>query len=195
MSAVAKTLNRILLALVGLVLFALGGSVLAVGLGATPPSWWIHQSTHDVLLTRHERTRWQGTDWWWPTVFAALAIVLLGALWWLSAVLRRRRLAEVLIDTGDGEEGLLRGRAMEEVLSAEASAVDGVEQADVTLTGRRGRPETRVRLLLGPHAAPGDTLHRLTTGALTVARESAGLSQLPALVHLRAVKHRAQRVH
>ena len=188
------TLNRLLLGLVGLVLLALGGSVLAVGLGATPPSWWIHQSTHDVLLTRHERTRWQGTDWWWPTVFAALALVLLVALWWLSAALRRRRLAELLVATGDGEEAMLRGRAMEEVLAGEATAVDGVERADVTLTGRPASPRTRMRLLLGAHAAPGDTLDRLTTDALAVARDSARLARLPATVHLRAVRHHAQRV-
>jgi hypothetical protein len=188
------TVNRVLLALVGLVLLALGGSVLAVGLGATPPSWWIHQGKNDVLLTRHERTRWQGTDWWWPTVIAALALALLLGLWWLFAVLRRRRLSEVLIDIGDGEEALLRGRAMEEVLVGAASAMDGVEHADVALTGRRGRPGTRVRLRLGAHAVPGDTLYRLTTDALAVARDSARLPHLPAMVQLRAVKHRAQRV-
>jgi hypothetical protein len=189
-----RLVNRVLLALVGLVLVALGVSVLAVGLGAGAPSWWIHQSAHDVLLTRHERTRWQGTDWWWPTVIGGLSILLLAAVWWLSAVLRRHRLSEVLVDTGDGEEALLRGRAMEEVLAEEASAVDGVERADVTLVGQRDRPRTRVRLLLGERAAPGDTLHRLTTGALAVARESARLTQLPATVHVRAVRHRAQRV-
>jgi hypothetical protein len=189
-----RTVNRVLLALTGLLLLALGGSVLAVGLGGTPPGWWIHQGEHDVLLTRHERTRWQGTDWWWPAVIAALAVLLLLALWWLSAVLRRRRLSEVVIDTGDGEEALLRGRAMEGVLADEATAMDGVEEADVTLTGRPGRPHTLVRLLLGAHAAPGDTLHRLTTDALAVARDSARLTSLPTTVQLRAVRHRAQRV-
>ncbi len=189
-----KAVNRILLALVGLVLLALGGSVLAVGLGATPPSWWIHQGKHDVLLTRHERTRWQGAGWWWPTVIAALALALLLSLWWLSAVLRRRRLAEVLVDTGDGEEAVLRGRAVEDVLAGAVTALDGVEQANVTLTGQRAHPGARMRLWLGSHAAPGDTLHRLTTEALAEARDSARLDRLPATVELRAVRHRAQRV-
>jgi hypothetical protein len=189
-----RTANRALLALVGLVLLALGGAVLAVGLGANPPSWWLHQGPHDVLLTRHERTRWHGANWWWPAVIAALALVLLLALWWLSAVLRRHRLSEVLVDTGDGEEALLRGRAMADVMAEEAGTMDGVEQADVGLTGRPGQPQARVRLLLGAHAAPADTLHRLTTGALAVARDSARLERLPALVQLRAARHRAQRV-
>jgi hypothetical protein len=186
--------NRILLALTGLVLLALGGSVLAVGLGVTPPSWWIHQGSHDVLLTRHERTRWQGTDWWWPTVFAALGVLVLAALWWLASVLRTRRLNEVLVDTGDGEEAQLRGRALADALSADASGLDGVAHAEAFLTGRPDRPATRLRLQLAAYASPGDTLHRLTRGALTAARDSVRLERLPAEVQFRAVRHKAQRV-
>ena len=58
-----RVVNRVLLGLIGLVLVVLGGSVLAVGLGANPPSWWIHDSRHDVLLDTAERTRWEGHGW------------------------------------------------------------------------------------------------------------------------------------
>ncbi|MFF3148488.1 alkaline shock response membrane anchor protein AmaP, partial [Streptomyces sp. NPDC057927] len=128
-----RIVNRVLLGIVGLALLVLGGSVLAVGLGVRPPSWWIHDGRHDVLLSAAERTRWRDQGWWWPTVIAVLAVVVLLSLWWLSAVLRRRRLAEVLVDTGDGEGALLRGRALEGVLAAEAGRLDGVERAEVQL--------------------------------------------------------------
>ncbi|MCI3277082.1 alkaline shock response membrane anchor protein AmaP [Streptomyces cylindrosporus] len=186
--------NRLLIGVVGLVLLLLGGAVLAVGLGANPPSWWIHDGRHDVLLSDAERTRWQDHGWWWPAVIAALAVLVLVALWWLTANLRRRRLAEVLVDTGDGEGALLRGRALEGVLAGEASDLDGVAQADVRLTGRRTAPETRVQLLLEPHVDPGTALQHLTSQALTHARNSAGLAALPAEVRMKAVKHRAERV-
>jgi hypothetical protein len=191
---VLRTVNRLLLGLLGLVLLALGGSVLAVGLGAPAPSWWIHRGRHDVLLSAAERTRWRDAGWWWPAVLAALAVLVLLALWWLIAVLRRRRLAEVLVDTGDGEGALLRGRALENVVAEDAGGMDGVERADVALTGRRSAPAARVRLLLAPHVAPGAVLHRLTTGALAHARDSAGLASLPAEVRLKGVRHRAERV-
>ncbi|MFK0022238.1 alkaline shock response membrane anchor protein AmaP [Streptomyces sp. NPDC090798] len=194
MRAVLRIVNRVLLAIVGLALLVLGGSVLAVGLGLRPPSWWIHDGRHDVLLSAAERTRWRDQGWWWPTVIAVLAVVVLLSLWWLSAVLRRRRLAEVLVDTGDGEGALLRGRALEGVLAGEAGRLDGVERAHVQLTGRRGAPGTRVQLLLEPHVDPGHALHLLTTEALAHARDSAGLAALPAEVRLRGVKHRAERV-
>ncbi len=189
-----RIVNRVLIGLVGLLLVALGGAVLAVGLGATPPSWWIHQGPHDVLLSDAERTRWRDQGWWWPAVIAGLALLVLLALWWLSAVLRRRRLTEVLVDTGDGEGALLRGRALEGVLTGEAGQLDGVARAHVLLTGRRIAPEARVRLLLEPHVDPSAVLHRLTSESLAHARDSAGLATLPAEVRLRGVKHRAERV-
>lgn len=189
-----RIVNRVLLGIVGLALLVLGGSVLAVGLGVRPPSWWIHDGRHDVLLSSAERTRWRDHGWWWPTVIGVLAVLVLLALWWLSAVLRRRRLAEVLVDTGDGEGALLRGRALEGVLAAEAGRLDGVERAQVQLTGRRSAPGTRVQLLLEPHIDPGHALHLLTTETLAHARDSAGLAALPAEVRLRGVRHRAERV-
>ena len=194
MRAMLRTVNRVVIGVVGLVLLLLGGSVLAVGLGLQPPSWWIHDSRHDVLLSDAERTRWRDDGWWWPTVLAVLAVLFLLALWWLTAVLRRRRLAEVLVDTGDGEGALLRGRALEGVLAGEAGRLDGVAHAHVHLTGRRTAPETRVQLLLEPHVDPGTALNHLTNEALTHARNSAGLAALPAEVRLKGVKHRAERV-
>ncbi|MEV6702147.1 alkaline shock response membrane anchor protein AmaP [Streptomyces sp. NPDC051453] len=194
MSPVLRTVNRVVVGLVGLILVVAGGSVLAVGLGVSPPSWWIYAGRHDVLLSRADRYRWRGEGWWWPAVIAVLAVCVLLALWWLVAQLRRRRLAEVLVDTGDGEGALLRGRALEGVLVGEAESLDGVESARVRLTGRRSAPHVRMGLLLEPHAEPGAALQRISEEALGHARDSAGLAALPAEVRLRAVKHRAERV-
>jgi hypothetical protein len=191
---VLRLVNRVLLGLAGLLFVVAGGSVLVVGLGVDPPSWWLHDGPHDVLLSDAERTRWRDEGWWWPAVIAVLAVLLLLALWWLTAVLRRHRLTEVLVDTGDGEGALLRGRALEGVLAGEAGRQEGVERARVELTGRRGAPEARVRLVLEPHVDPGEALRRLHAEAITQARRSAGLAALPVWVRLQGVRHRAERV-
>ncbi|OIK04716.1 alkaline shock response membrane anchor protein AmaP [Streptomyces monashensis] len=190
----ASRLNRVVLGLVGLLLLGLGGSVLAVGLGAPVPSWWPRTGPHDVLLSRAERTRWRHTDWWWPAVLAGLAVLVLLALWWLTTVLRRRRLAEIVVDTGDGAYALLQGRALEEALAEEAVRQDGVAHAEAVLRGRRTAPTARIRLQLEPHTDPSTALTAFTTGTLAHARDSAGLASLPAEVCLRAVKHPAERV-
>lgn len=186
--------NRVLLGLGGLLLVVAGGSVLAVGLGVRPPSWWVYGGRHDVLLDDTARTRWRDTGWWWPAVIAVLAALVLLALWWLVAVVRRRRPGEVLVDTGDGRGALLHGPALEEVMAAEAARTPGVGRAQVRLTGRRRAPGARVRLLLEPQANPGEALHRLAGETLAHARDSAGPGALPTEVRLRAAGHRAERV-
>ncbi|QGZ52816.1 alkaline shock response membrane anchor protein AmaP [Streptomyces sp. QHH-9511] len=189
-----RRVNRVLLGLAGLLLVVLGGAVLAAALDLAVPSWWPWSGPSDVLLSEADRTRWRDEGWWWPVVIAVLGLLVLLALWWLIAQFRRARLAEVLIDSGDGEGTVVRGRALEDVLEADAAAQDGVARARVSLTGRSSAPRTRVRLLLEPYASPGAALNSLTTDALAHARTSTGLPALPTEARLRAVKHRARRV-
>jgi hypothetical protein len=189
-----RVVNRVLLALIGLMLLCGGGIVLARGQEWPVPSWWPYSGPRDVLLSRVNRDRWRDDGWWWPVVIAVLAVLVILALWWLFAQPRRARLPDVLVDSGDGEGGVLRGRALETALARDAASLDGVARADARLTGRRTGPAARVRLLLEPHALPGETLRGLSNGALTHARDSAGLESLPAEVRLRAAKHRAERV-
>ncbi|MFE7381182.1 alkaline shock response membrane anchor protein AmaP [Streptomyces zhihengii] len=190
-----RTVNRVVLALAGLVLLCTGGAVLAAGAGLDVPSWWPWSGPDDVLLSEAQRTRWRDEGWWWPVVIAVLAVLVVLALWWLLAQLRRARLSEVLVDSGDGEGALLRGRALEDVMAAEAESLEGVSAARVRLAGRRRTaPEARILLRMEPHAAPAETLTRLVDEAVGHARESAGLADLPAEARLRASKHGAQRV-
>lgn len=156
-----RTVNRVLLGLAGLVLVCVGGGVLAAATGLSVPSWWPWSGKNDVLLSEADRTRWRADGWWWPTVIAVLAVLVVLALWWLLAQLRRARLSEVLVDSGDGEGALLRGRALEGALAAEAGGLDGVSRAQVVLTGKRSAPRARIRLLVEPHAAPDEALGRL----------------------------------
>lgn len=149
-----RIVNRVLIGLAGLVLVCLGGGVLAAAAGLAVPSWWPWDGPHDVLLSDADRERWRDEGWWWPVVIAVLALLVLLALWHFIAQLRRKRLAEVLVESGDGEGALLRGRALEGVLEREAESLDGVARAHIMLRGSRTAPATRVGLLLEPHASP-----------------------------------------
>ncbi|MER5974042.1 alkaline shock response membrane anchor protein AmaP [Streptomyces sp. NPDC002055] len=196
-----RKVNRMLLGLAGLALFALGGAVLVGALdlprhwGFTLPGWWPFRGPDDVVLSAAGRTRYKDDGWWWPVVFAVLGVLLVLTLWWLLAQLRKRRLGETLVDSGDGEGALLRGRALEAAVSAEAEAMDGVSRVDVRLTGRhRTAPEAQVGMVLEPHAGPAEAVGRLTGDALGHAREAAGLAVLPAEVRVTAVRHGAERV-
>ena len=196
-----RIVNRVLTGLAGLVLLLLGLVVLAGGLdlpsrwNVSLPSGWPWAAPGDVLLTDADRTKWRGEGWWWPVVIAALAVLVVLTLWWLLAQVRRKRLGEVLVESGDGEGALLRGRALEDVLAAEAESLPGVERARVMLLGRRRTsPGVRIGLTLAAHAEPGPELVRLRAEAVEHARASAGLEELPAEVRLRSARHRAERV-
>ncbi|MBX9392946.1 alkaline shock response membrane anchor protein AmaP [Streptomyces sp. TRM72054] len=194
-----KTVNRVLLGLLGLGLFALGGGVLLGGLDLPRrwdfgmPGWWPFRGPDDVVLGTEGRTRWREEGWWWPTVIAVLAVLLALLLWWLLAQ-RRHRLGGIRVDSKDGAAARLDGRTLEDVIEEEAQALEGVSRAHVRLTGRRRAPTARVRLLLEPHADPARTLGQLSREALTHARDSAGLDRLPSKVRLREARHRSQRV-
>ncbi|MEU2135107.1 alkaline shock response membrane anchor protein AmaP [Streptomyces sp. NPDC018352] len=195
-----KTVNRVLLGLLGLGLFALGGGVLLGGLdlqrhwGFNMPGWWPFRGPGDVVLGTEGRTRWREEDWWWPAVIAVLVVLLALLLWWLLAQLHRQRLGQVLIESEDDVAARLNGRALEDAIEEEAQALDGISRAHVRLTGRRAAPVARVRLLLKPHAEPVRTLQQLSVETLAHARESAGLDRLPSEVRLREARHRARRV-
>lgn len=189
-----RAVNRIFLGLAGLVLLCVGGAVVAAGTGLSVPSWWPYDGRHDVLLSDADRTRWREEGWWWPVVIAVLALLLVLGMWWFLAQLRRARLAEILVDSGDGEGALLKGRALRGALEDEAASLEGVSRASVVLTGRRNAPRARVALHLEPDASPGGTLARLADEAIAHARDSAGLGALPTEVRLRAARHRARRV-
>jgi hypothetical protein len=199
MNSTLRTVNRVLLALFGALLLALGLAVLAGGLegprqwGLELPSGWPWRSPDAVLLSDADRTRWRSEGWWWPVVFAALGVLVVLLLWWLLVQLRRSRLSTVLVETDDGEGALLRGRALENVLAAEAESLSGVDRVSAALTGRRTQPRVRVGMRLEPHAEPGPAVRQLTGGALAHARASASLDRLPAEVRLRAMRHRAER--
>lgn len=194
------TLNRVMLGLLGLVLLVVGLSVLVGSLDLQRhwdfrmPSWWPFTGPKDVLLTAHDRTRYRSDGWWWPVVIAVLAVLLIIGLWWLFAQARSRRVRQLRVDSGDGQGALLRGRALESVLTSESEAYDGVEWASARLVGKRGDPEARLVLGLEPHATPYEVVAGLDSSVLERARTSAGLDQLPAEARLRAVRHRARRV-
>jgi len=200
MNGVLRTVNRVLLALVGVLLLGLGLAVLLGGLdlarrwGLRLPSGWPWKTPDAVLLPDAQLSRWQSQGWWWPAVFAALGVLVVLLLWWLLVQLRRSRLSTVLVETDDGEGALLRGRALENVLAAEAESQSGVGRVRAALTGRRTEPRVRVGMRLEPHAAPGPAVRRLTEEALEHARASASLDRLPAEVRLRAQRHRPERV-
>ncbi|MDX2592908.1 alkaline shock response membrane anchor protein AmaP [Streptomyces sp. WI03-4A] len=199
---VLNRVNRVLLAVTGLVL--LGGGLLIIAAGCdlyrrlelTPPAGWPLTGPRDVLLGSADRARWSSQGWWWwPAVIAALTLVVLLALWWLLAQLRRHRPSSVPLGTDRTLQGVeLSHGALSDAIAEEAGSLPGVDQAKVRLTGRPARPRAALTLTLHPATAPDATLHALDEGPLRNARRSTGHDDLFAETRLRVTHHHPHRV-
>jgi hypothetical protein len=197
-----SAINRILLALAGLVLLGGGLLVLAGGLDIyrrwhlAPPAGWPLATGNAVLLSRADRTRFDTGQnwWWWPAVIAALALVALAALWWLLAQLRQRRPGRLAVGSAPPQEGVeLRDDALSKVIAAEAGRLPGIRHAQARFVGRSARPQAHVRLTLTSDASPAAALHALCQGPLDRARRSAGWEHLPTEARLHVARHAPHR--
>ncbi|GAA1239303.1 hypothetical protein GCM10009665_32300 [Kitasatospora nipponensis] len=186
--------NRVLLALAGLVLLAGALLVLAGGLrlyahtGVTPPGWWPLTSPSQPVLSTAARTRWRRHHWWWPVLLAALVVLVVLALCWLVAQLRRPSPTELRLSP-PGARGLrvrLRGAALAGAVETAALARPEVAAVRVRLLGRdRGlRVRAALRLVPGsdvPAAVAAFHAGPLAQASATLARGEA----LPADLRLR----------
>ncbi|NYI03316.1 alkaline shock response membrane anchor protein AmaP [Allostreptomyces psammosilenae] len=197
-----NVVNRVVLALIGLLLVAGGGAALLAAVdpagrwGVRPPSWLPWRGPDAVPFPRETRAHLEAAGWWWPVIFTALGAGVLLALWWLVAQLKRRRPARISVPgAGPGEDGVqLRGRALAHAVADEAELLPGVWRARAALFGTPARPRVRVLLTLRPEADPVRVLAALADGPLRHARESVGLAELPADVRLRVAEPSSTRV-
>ncbi|MGW6691349.1 alkaline shock response membrane anchor protein AmaP [Streptomyces sp. NPDC054961] len=195
-----SAVNRVLLALTGIVLLGAGILILAGGFDlyrrwrVTPPEGWRLSIPQAVLLSDADRTRWMDEGWWWPTVIAVLAVVVLLALWWLLAQLRRTHPGHIPVGGPPAVDGVeLRERVLSDALAADAGQQPGVHKVRARMDGSAKHPEAHLDLTLTPDGEPGPVLQALGDGALERARRSTGQTLLPATVQLRATPHKAHR--
>lgn len=199
------TVNRALLASVGVALLGVGFLVLLGGLDLprrwhiSLPSWWPLHDPDQVSLSRANRTRFADQGWWWPTVLAVLGALVLLSLWWLLAQLRERRLRRVDLAGDDPDDTVpgttwLSGRTLEDAITAETMRLKGVDRVRVTLHGSRSLPRATITVTLSARAEPAALLKELERTPLRHARTSAGLASLPVVVRLRSDRYPASRV-
>ncbi|MCE7082243.1 alkaline shock response membrane anchor protein AmaP [Streptomyces sp. ST2-7A] len=196
-----RIVNRVLMALIGVLLVVAGATVVAAALdlparwGLRLPDGWSPRAPDDVLLADADRTRWVDEGWWWPVVIGVLSLLVLLTLWWALTQARRGRRRELPLDVRDGSDAtVLRGAALEEVVTAEIESFPGVERARAALDGGRGGPRLRVGVVLEADARPGEVVRRLRTETLEHVRASTGLERLPADLRVRSTRHSAERV-
>ncbi|MGR8012097.1 hypothetical protein [Streptomyces hypolithicus] len=175
------SLNRTLLAVLGLAMLAAGIWSAVTGVAIAVPSWWPLPG---------EGHRPPVPDWSSSLAVAAAGVATALSLWWLRAQAPAR---------GPRRLGLsrpalhLRSRALVRAVRAEAETVPGVARARVRLVGRSRRPRLTMAVLLEPGTAPAAVLERLAGDQLRAARIAAHSERLALSVRFRVRGHRTGR--
>jgi hypothetical protein len=177
-------LNRVLLALTGLVLLAVGAFTLLLA--------WTPLSRVLPAVDRHAPLlpRGTGVQGWVPYLAIVVAVFVgLACLRWLLAQTLRRPPTFIWrlpggADTGTGTTDLAADIAADAV-AADIAAYRGVAKAGATLAGPRAQPE--LHLLVSTEAGTdiGPLRERITTHALPRLRAALELEELPTDLLLR----------
>jgi hypothetical protein len=186
--------NRVILALLGLVL--LGGGLLVLAGGAdiyrrwnlTPPADWPLTTPQNVLIPRAEQARWADQGWWWPTVITALTLLMFLALLWLLSQTPRRRPRAMHVAGIPEQAVAVNDRVLADALTKDLDLLPGTRRTRARIHGPAARPQARVDLTLNAGSTP-EQLLRDVRGAVERARRSARWEELPTRVHLDVAGH------
>lgn len=182
MGAPADRLNRVLLALLGLLLLA-GGVMTLVrsfdGFGAT-------LADDPLLGGPQERLFDEYSPWAWIAVAAVAALVALLALRWLLAQLRTDRVGNLDLEPDDrrGTTTLHPG-AVTTAVCEEIESYRGVRSASARLLHDPRRPELVLHVDLDPRADIAATRRRIEADAVAHTRQALDLDELPTRLVLR----------
>lgn len=188
------TVNRVLLALLGLVL--LGGGLLVLAGGAdiyrswnlSPPANWPLTTPHDVLIPSSDQASWADQSWWWPTVIASLAaLMLLGLIWLLTQTPWRHARAVPVSDTPKHAIAVT-DHALADALTADLDLLPATGRARARIHGPATHPHADINLTLNPGSTPEHLLEDVHD-AVERTRRTAGWSELPSHIWLDVAGH------
>ncbi|WP_269856961.1 alkaline shock response membrane anchor protein AmaP [Streptomyces sp. RPT161] len=173
-------INRIALALVGLVLLA--GGVLALLRGT---GFFGAAGPDAALLVPGERHYAAASGWVWPAVGAAAALLAVAGLVWALAQLRRAGVRTIALEA-DLSRGATRlsAVAVTDALEDELQSYRGVHRARARLIHSSRHPRLDLRITLAADADPRPIRARIEQQALTHLRRVLDQEDLPARIRL-----------
>ncbi|MFC4007881.1 hypothetical protein ACFOY2_11645 [Nonomuraea purpurea] len=173
-----RGVNRLGLALVGLVLTVLGGLALARGLGAYSQDW---AAARTPIVDANVRDFFAHTSpWiWWAVAAAGIVVALLG-LRWLLAQARRDARRPVRLESGPAGVTEVSADGMAHALAADVESSPVVLSAQPRLAGAEARLN-----LVADEAAPMEELTRhLSTTVLPHLADALDRDRVPALARV-----------
>lgn len=174
--------SRAGLILIGLILFAGGGTALTRGLNAFPAV--LGRSAAGLLS--HTQIRYPAEHGWvWPAVAAVTAILALLLLWWLAAQTRTATVRRVSLEP-DHTHGVtvLPADAATGAITDELESYPGIHRASAALRGSPAAPRLQLSITAEDQADPAMLRTRIEDEALAHLRTALELPALPTVLHL-----------
>ena len=181
MSARASIVNRIVLAVLGLLLLAAGGLGLARGIGTFGA-----RRAESPVLPEAVRTFPDGRPWFWWAVVGVLLLIAVLALGWLLAQLKMTRSTARLDQTTDAQDGYttLHAGALTKAVEDDAIGIPGVAKASANVHDLQ-RQELSLRVDLADSADIDTVRARLENEVVAHLREAVSQPDFPVSIELR----------
>lgn len=185
--------NRVVLAIVGLLLLAAGIAALvagAGGFGATLADRALVDNAVADFIARNG-------DWFWPVLGVVALIVALLSLWWIAKLLlfSTDRVGTVELPArGRADRTTVVAGAVTDAVSREIEGYGGVESARATLTGSADRPALAVTVDAQRTADLAALRHRIESEAIDHARQALDRPDLPVTLDLTIRRREGARV-
>lgn len=186
------TLNRTLLALIGLILLVAGAAGLAFGLGQLGPVLPGLDPAAPLLPEGATVLPWVP----WVAIIAAAVVGLLCLRWLLAQTLRRPGTGTWSLrgSAPDGSTTLLADAAADAV-ATDIEGYAGVRKAIATLAGTREAPLLQLEVTTEENAPVGALRDRITSHALPRLRAALDLDDVPTSLLLRVDAARSTAPH
>jgi hypothetical protein len=173
----ADRINRVILALFGLLVLVAGAAGMAASTGVFGAAF----SRRTLLANRASSYIGHHGGWLWPAVAGACLLIALACLRWILTLIASTDRAGDITIPGGTDQGttILQPAALTDALTREVGAYHGVEAAKGRVIGDGRDPE--IVLVVNP--APSADLHalhrRIETEAIAHARQALGRPSLP----------------
>jgi hypothetical protein len=175
----ADRINRLALIVLGAILAAVGGAIIAANTGLFASGF--PQRT----LLENPAAEWIGghSTWFWPITAAVVTVIALLALRWLVAVLRSAPKAHDVSIDGSART-TVGSTALRDALTNEIESYRGVQNAKVRIFGDPIQPRLGVRVNLTQDARVAEVRDRIEQQALAHARAALDAPEMPVTLDL-----------
>ncbi|MBT2514857.1 hypothetical protein [Arthrobacter sp. ISL-30] len=202
MNGTPRTLNRILIGTLGVILIAIGLLLLMLATIPAVASWWQGWSGGAWARTQEllAQTRFPGRSesWLWIVVAVVLALIIGAMVAWVAQQ-GKGRANDLVVDTDDGDaEGtvVIGGGVAEQALKAALADRQDLAGVSVATYDVKGRPGLRIRI--EPRQGVEPQVLAAEISRLIEALDAVIGKRTPVLVHIasgaRAKLTRAERV-